>query len=263
MKMQLNKYLALCGVCSRRKATIPIVEGRVRVNDEVATELGTEIDPDSDTILLDGQLLIAPVIHRYILLNKPMEAITSAIDGRGRRTVMDLVPVQERIFPVGRLDYDTEGVLLLTNDGDLAYRLTHPKFGVEKVYQAWVEGRVDKVDVKSLNEGVFIDETTQVSGKSVILGHGEDKTQIEIRVHQGKKRQIKRMMKAIGHPVVHLERTCFGGISVGDLNEGEWRDLTDEEVVDLYKLVDLKNCASEGPEAPSVNVHRSEDAIAP
>jgi 23S rRNA pseudouridine2605 synthase len=238
--MQLNKYLALCGFSSRRKAVLPIQEGRVRVNDRVVTELGTEIDPQSDTIFLDGRQLVPPQSFRYILLNKPMGAITSATDRRGRRTVLDCVDVEERIFPVGRLDYDTEGVLLLTNDGDLAYRLTHPKYGVEKVYEARVEGCVRQSAVDSLKKGVSIGENVVVKGEAEILEEKEDETRIRIRVHEGKKRQIKRMMKSVGHPVMHLTRVRFAGMTVGKLSGGEWRDLTDREVARLYKLTGLK-----------------------
>ncbi len=242
--MQLNKYLALCGFSSRRKAVLPIQQGRVRVNDRVVTELGTEIDPHSDKIYLDGRQLVPPQSYRYILLNKPMGAITSAEDGRGRRTVLDCVDVEERIFPVGRLDYDTEGVLLLTNDGDFAYRLTHPKFGVEKVYEARVDGCVRQSAVDSLKKGVSIGEDVVVKGEAEILEKKEDETLIRIRVHEGKKRQIKRMMKSVGHPVSHLTRTRFGDMAVGRLAAGEWRDLTDREVARLYKLTGLKKLFS-------------------
>ena len=250
----MNKYLAFCGICSRRKAALPILEGRVQVNQTVVTDLGTVIDPDADTILLDGKPVTPPMLYRYILLNKPAGTITSAVDGRGRRTVLDLVSTEERIFPVGRLDYDTEGVLLLTNDGDLAYRLTHPKFVVEKVYQAWVEGRVLQKALKRLKEGVLIDESLRVSGETQVVRFDEEKTLVEIRIHQGKKRQIKRMMKAVGHPVITLKRVCFAGITVGELKSGEWCDLAEKEVADLYHMVGLEKNNSSKPETPSVHV---------
>jgi 23S rRNA pseudouridine2605 synthase len=232
LKMPLNKYLAFCGFSSRRKA--------VRVNDAVVTEPGTVIDPDCDRVFLEDQRMEPPKSCRYIVLNKPMGAITSVADARGRKTVLDCITIRERIFPVGRLDYDTKGVLLLTNDGDLAYRLTHPRFGIEKVYQARVEGRVRPSVLEKLRKGVAIGESVRVNGEAEILESGNDESLLEIRIHEGKKRQVKRMMKSVGHPVIHLTRTCFAGITAGKLSAGEWRDLTEEEVARLYGLAGLK-----------------------
>jgi pseudouridine synthase len=241
--MQLNKFLASCGAASRRKANQAICEGRVMVNGCRVETLGRVVDPRSDEVSLDGQFLTLPAVHRYVLLNKPSSVLTTSVDDRGRRTVLDLVPMDVRLFPVGRLDYDTEGVLLLTNDGDLAYRLTHPKFGVEKVYEAWVEGRVQERTLLTLSKGVSIDSDVVVRGEVKILERENDGTLLEIRVHEGKKRQIKRMMKAAGHPVSRLTRTCFAGLTVRDLDRGRWRYLTEKEVERLYRLTGLERMA--------------------
>ena len=238
--MQLNRYLALCGVTSRRKANFIIADGRVMVNHEVVTELGYVVDPKEDTILLDNKHLKTPVCYHYVLMNKPGGVITALVDGRRRKTVTDLVDIDDRIFPVGRLDFDTEGVLLLTNDGDIAYRLTHPKFQIGKVYEVWVEGRIDNKIIRKLSEGVAIDKGVTVSGEAAILKQENEKSLIEIRIHEGKKRQIKRMLNAVGHPVIHLQRTSFAGLTTDGLQRGEWRYLTEKEVEHLYKITGLQ-----------------------
>jgi len=238
--MQLNKYLALCGVASRRKSVIPIMEGRVCVNDEVVAEVGHTIDPEKDLVTLDGQKLDPPQCHVYVLLHKPASTLTTAKDERGRKTVMELINVDERIFPVGRLDYDTEGVLLLTNDGDLANRLAHPRYEVEKVYEAWVEGKMKSSALEELDKGVEIDEGVFVQGEASVLKKEDGKTLGEIRIQEGKKRQIKRMMKAVGYPVLYLKRVCFAGLRVDEITKGAWRHLTESEVDFLYQLVKLE-----------------------
>jgi len=237
--MQLNKYLALCGVAARRKANIVIAQGRVIVNEEVVKKLGYRVDPERDKIFLDGQLLKPPQIYKYILMNKPAGVITSVEDDSDRKTVVDLVGADERLFPVGRLDYDTEGTLLITNDGELSYRLSHPKYEVGKVYQAWVDGYVKREAIQKLAEGVAINPGVIVKGNAKILDQKERKTLVEIRIHEGKKRQIKQMMRAIGHPVIQLKRTRFAGLTVDGLKSGEWRELTIEEIEKLYQKVGL------------------------
>ncbi len=235
----MNKYLALCGVAARRKANIVIAQGRVIVNEEVVKKLGYRVDPERDKIFLDGQLLKPPQIYKYILMNKPAGVITSVEDDSDRKTVVDLVGADERLFPVGRLDYDTEGTLLITNDGELSYRLSHPKYEVGKVYQAWVDGYVKREAIQKLAEGVAINPGVIVKGNAKILDQKERKTLVEIRIHEGKKRQIKQMMRAIGHPVIQLKRTRFAGLTVDGLKSGEWRELTIEEIEKLYQKVGL------------------------
>ena len=238
--MQLNKYLALCGVASRRRANDAICQGRVSINDVLVEKLGVVVDTERDQVFMDGRLLVPPPRHIYILLNKPKDVITTFMDGRGRKTVLDLIPLEERIFPVGRLDMDTEGVLLLTNDGDLSFRLTHPRYEIEKIYKAWVQGHVGRIAIGKLSKGVSIDPNVIVKGEAVVLDRGNGSTLVELRLHQGKKRQVKRMMKAVGHPVIHLERAVFAGLTVNGLQRGEWRFLTDSEVQDLYGKTGLK-----------------------
>ena len=238
--MHLNKYLALCGVASRRKASQPILQGRVFVNDDCVRELGRVVDPQKDRIFLDGHRLEYPIQYRYILMNKPAGVITAVADDRGRKTVVDLVASDERVFPVGRLDYNTEGVLLLTNNGELAYRLAHPKFEIDKIYQAWVDGHVQEDTLQKLRQGVFIHRGVKVSGEVSILERKANRTLVDIRIHEGKKRQVKRMMKSVGHAVLHLERTRFAGLEVNGLEKGQWRELTPQEVDTLYRITGLK-----------------------
>jgi len=239
MIIQLNKFLALCGAASRRKANFLIQQGRVQLNGEKVIRLGEKVDVSRDTVLLDDNVISIPTSYRYILLNKPAGVITSSVDFRGRKTVLDIIDVTERIFPVGRLDLDTEGVLILTNDGDLAYRLAHPRFEVDKIYEAEVRGRVLPDIIAKLKNGVEIDAGVIVSGEARIITSGEDKSLVEIKIHQGKKRQIKRMMKKTGHPVQYLNRKVFAGLTTDGLNKGEWRYLTQTEVSMLYSLVGL------------------------
>jgi len=239
MKIQLNKYLALCGVASRRKANFLIQQGRVQLNGEKVIRLGEKVEVNRDTVHLDNNILSIPSSYVYILLNKPAGVITSAVDSRGRKTVLDIIDIPDRIFPVGRLDLDTEGVLILTNDGDLAYRLAHPRFEVDKIYEAEVRGRVLPGTISSLKNGVEIDPDVIVSGEAKIIRHMENKTLVEIKIHQGKKRQIKRMMKRVGHPVLYLNRKIFAGLTADGLKKGEWRYLTQKEVNALYSLVGL------------------------
>ncbi|MBN2030002.1 rRNA pseudouridine synthase [bacterium] len=238
--MQLNKYLADCGVASRRKANLMIQQGRVDVNQEIVMEMGRVIDTEKDCVFLDGHRLKIPDHYRYLLMNKPDGVITAVEDDRGRKTVIDMIPYSERVFPVGRLDMDTEGVLLLTNDGELTYRLTHPKFEIEKVYHVWVKGRVRPKSIQKLKEGVIISDQVMVKGTARIIQQNAEKTLIEMHIHEGKKRQVKRMMKAVGHPVIHLRRIVFAGLTVDDLQSGTCRELTDREVQSLYRQVGLE-----------------------
>jgi len=240
--VRLQKYLAECGAGSRRRCEDFITAGRVTINGTVAT-LGQSVEPDSDQISLDG----APVLRNskvYVVLNKPKGVITTAQDTHDRRTVIDLVEgVRDRVFPVGRLDFDVAGTLLLTNDGELSHRLTHPSFGVDKVYLAWVEGRATHVAVQKLCAGVDLDDGRTAPAKAAILKHERGATLIRLVVHEGRKRLIKRMCAAVGHPVRDLYRVAFGGVSADELRPGEWRYLRTEEIVRLQKITGLANGA--------------------
>ncbi|MCK5149077.1 rRNA pseudouridine synthase [bacterium] len=239
--MQLNKYLAYCGVASRRAAVEPIKAGKVRVNGRIVYEPAFRITLGEDEVLFKGKRLAAPKTFRYVLLNKPASTMTTMEDDRERKTVIDLLPPGPRIFPVGRLDYDTEGALLLTNDGDLAYRLAHPRYQVSKIYRAWVRGVVTQETIERLHKGVRLIGGPKVSGDAKIVGQKEDKkTRVEIKIHEGRKHQVKRMLKAVGHPVSKLERVIFAGLTVKTMPRGSSRELTRAEVSKLYKAVGLK-----------------------
>lgn len=238
--MQLNRYLALCGLASRRKANDIINEGRVRVNRETVTTLGVQIDPEKDMVDVDGKEVVPESAHAYVLLNKPAGTLTSVSDDRGRKTVIDLVGSNKRLFPVGRLDFDTEGVLLLTDDGDLSYRLMHPKYEIRKVYRAWVKGRMTEEALQTLRTGVTIEEDVTVSGEVSFLKAYSGKSLVEITIHEGRKRQVKYMLRAVGFHVLYLERTYFAGLTVSGLKRGEWRELTQQEINRLYHITGLK-----------------------
>ena len=222
---KLQKVLARAGVASRRAVEELIAEGRVRVNGEVA-RLGARVDADADVIEVDGALVSTAAGLVHYLLNKPAGVISTAEDTHGRPTVVDLVPAEPRVFPVGRLDADTEGLLLLTNDGELTHRLTHPSFGVEKEYLASVEGDPSPAAVRSLREGVELDDGRTAPAKVARVSAGV----LRITIHEGRNRQVRRMCEAVGHPVVRLVRTRIGPIADRRLKPGEWRPLTPDEV---------------------------------
>lgn len=229
---RLQKVLARAGIGSRRVCEELIAEGRVAVNGEVA-RLGRRVDLEHDRVEVDG----VPVGVRpdlvYYLLNKPAGVVTTAADNHGRPVVVELVPPEPRIFPVGRLDTDTEGLLLLTNDGDLTHRLTHPAFGVEKEYLAEVEGTPSRGAIRRLREGVLLDDGITSKAKASL----QPPNLLTIVIHEGRNRQVRRMCEAVGHPVRRLVRTRIGPISDRSLKPGEWRDLTRSEVRDLQTAV--------------------------
>lgn len=239
---RLQKVLAMHNVASRRAAEQMIVDGRVTVNGLVA-KLGDKANPAVDEILLDGKPLGKKAEHRYLLLYKPAGYITSVTDPRGRRTVMDLVqgklPEGERIYPVGRLDYATGGLLLLTNDGELANGLLHPAGEVSKTYECAVNGEVTAAKIRSLCEGVLLDDGITAPAKARNFKRGRN-TVIEITIHEGRNRQVRRMMQAVGLEVVWLKRTRFAGLDLQGLRPGEVRNLSKLEVNQLNKLIQGK-----------------------
>ena len=241
--VRLQKLLSMAGVASRRAAETLILDGRVEVNGEVVTTLGSKADPARDEVRVDGRRLKFDTQPRYILLNKPRGYVTTRSDPEGRRTVMDLLRgVREYVYPVGRLDYDSEGLLLLTSDGDLAARLTHPRHGVERVYEAIVAGVPDRSAIDQLRRGVVLDGArTQPAdvrlGNSVGRG-GRETTRLTVTLREGRNRQVRRMCAAIGHPVRRLTRVRMGPIGLGDLPEGRWRDLTPREIATLKRTAD-------------------------
>ena len=228
---RLQKFIARCGVASRREAENIILSGRVAVNKKTVTELGTKVDEDNDKVFLDGERILPEKKLYYIMLNKPKGYVTTVKDEFDRKTVLELVQdLDARLYPVGRLDYDSEGLLLLTNDGDFAYKLTHPTQHVSKKYHAVVEGTADLEHVLKLRKGVLIDGYLTKPAKVEIADVRERTTQLNITISEGKNRQIRRMCEAVGLPVIKLTRVNIGGISLGNLPKGKWRHLTEAEI---------------------------------
>jgi 23S rRNA pseudouridine2605 synthase len=241
---RLQKILSAAGVASRRLAEELITQGRVTVNGRTVTELGTKADADRDEIKVDGRRIRAVKRRRYILLYKPRGYITSRSDPQGRATVMDLVKsIHEYIYPVGRLDYDSEGLLLLTNDGELAARLTHPRHEVDKVYEARVRGVPDPHALERLEKGVTIEgrrtSPARVRASEPQQRQSGEQTVIELTIHEGRQRQVRKMFEAIGHPVVRLRRVRIGPIADPALKAGYYRELTAPEVARLRRACQL------------------------
>jgi 23S rRNA pseudouridine2605 synthase len=239
MEIRLQKILSSAGVASRRATEKLMAEGRVSVNGKTIFELGTKADPAKDDIRVDGRRIKSAERPRYILLNKPRGYITTRSDEKRRKTVLDLLEgVREYVYPVGRLDYDTEGLLLLTNDGDLASQLTHPKHGVERTYEARVAGMPDERALEKLRKGVPLDGRRTLPADVILLNKGRHDADgvVLITIREGRNRQVRRMLEAVGHPVDRLKRTKFGPIGDRKLPTGAWRDLTAEEVRRLKSL---------------------------
>ena len=231
-EIRLQKFLAEAGIASRRKAEEYITQGRVKVNNKVVSELGTKIIPDKDIILFDDNEVKNKTKNVYILLNKPIGYVTTAKDQFNRDTVLDLVKVKERLVPVGRLDMYTSGALLLSNDGDFVYKITHPKHEIDKTYTVTIIGIVTNEDVESLRQGVKIEDYVTKPAKVKILKTDVEKniSRLEITIHEGKNRQVRKMCEAIGKKVKALHRSKIGNISVKDLKIGQWRYLAQKEV---------------------------------
>lgn len=229
--MRINKYLAMCGVSSRRKAEEFVLQGMVKVNGTVVTNLAKDIDETKDVVLLNGQKLTPPESFVYYLLNKPKGYVCTLSDDRGRKTIVDLIDgIDKRVFPVGRLDYDSEGLLLLTNDGDFAYKLTHPSHQVPKTYIVKVEGKVLESELAVLRAGVVVDGVRYNKCKVRVLNTEEKTTRMEVIITEGKNREIRNMFKAIGKVVILLKRVAEGNIKLGGLSRGEYRELKPDEV---------------------------------
>ena len=232
MEERLQKYLANCGVASRRKCEEYITQGKIKVNGKVVTELGTKINPEIDEIKYEDKIITESEKKVYILLNKPIGYVTTAEDQFGRDTVLDLVKVRERIVPVGRLDMYTSGALILTNDGDFVYKVTHPKHEIEKTYTVTIKGIVQNQEVEQLRKGVKIDDYITKPAKVKILKTDEEKniSRLEITIHEGKNRQVRKMCEAVGRKVLALHRSKIGSLNVKDLELGKWRYLKPNEV---------------------------------
>lgn len=239
METRLNKFLAHAGVCSRREADRWISEGRVSVNGRAVMELGEKIDPARDKVAVNGRPVKAeeerPV---YILMNKPAGRVVSVKDPFGRPTVLDLLGrLPARVYPVGRLDLDTEGALLLTNDGEMALRLTHPRYGAAKVYEARVEGEPAAADLDKVRGGIFLEGRRTAAARVKVLYRGRRHTLLRVEIHEGRKREIRKLFDAVGFPVDHLKRVDFAGLTLEGLKTGEWRYLNKKEIERLRARV--------------------------
>jgi pseudouridine synthase len=233
-KLRLNKVLAQAGLTSRRGAERLITDGRVAINGVVTRELATLADPDVDLVTVDGTPLPRSEALRYLLLHKPRGYVTTVRDPQGRPVVTELVPDDVRLYPVGRLDADVEGALLLTNDGALTHRLLHPRYEVPRVYEAQVEGIVRAGDLARWRRGVALEDGPAVPLAVEILGRGEGSTtRVQLTFTEGRKHEVKRFCEALGHRVVRLRRLAFGPIALGHLRPGQWRPLTAREVAQL------------------------------
>lgn len=234
--MRLQKYLAEAQVASRRRAEEIILEGRVKVNGEIVAQLGTKVESDSDVIEVDNKIVKICEKMVYIVLNKPEGCVTTVKDQFDRKSVLDyLADINERIYPVGRLDYDTSGLLILTNDGDLTYKLTHPKHNVEKTYVAKVDREPDAEDMLRFEQGIEIDGRKTAPAKIKIIKK-DRLTTLEIKIHEGRNRQVRKMCAAINCNVIKLERVAVGKLTMGKVEKGKYRTLSDDEVKYLKNL---------------------------
>jgi pseudouridine synthase len=240
--MRLNRYLALSGAASRRGAEKLITEGRVRVNGETVSDLATFVEPGKDRVEVDGRRVSTPRAFTYLLLNKPVGMVTTARDPQGRPTVMQLVPARPRIFPVGRLDQDTSGALIFTDDGSLAHGLLHPRFKLEKEYEVTVEGAIDEEALEGLRLGVLLQGERRPTAPATVevLERRHGRTGLKVILREGRKRQVRRMLALVGHPVVQLRRVRIGPVELGDLETGLSRPLTEAEVKALRRFVQEK-----------------------
>lgn len=236
MECRLQKYLAECGVASRRKAEELILSGKIKVNGEVVIELGTKVNPSRDKVMYNNKLVKLEKNKVYILLNKPSGYISAAKDQFENPSILHLVKdINVRLYPVGRLDKDTTGAIILTNDGDFSYRLTHPKHEISKTYIAEVEGIPTAEEMRTFAKGVYIDGKKTYPAKIRIVKEIKKNSIVEIVIHEGRNRQVKKMCEAIGHKVTTLHRQAIGRISIDGVKEGKYRHLTPKEIQDLTR----------------------------
>lgn len=231
MKVRLQKFMADAGIGSRRACEKIILQGRVRLNGRIVKEMGITIDPQKDRVEVDGKVCQRKLDNVYIMLNKPKGVLSTARDPFGRIKVVDLVDeVKARLYPVGRLDRDTEGLLILTNDGEVTYKLTHPKFEIEKTYLAKVKGILRPKAIEALRKGIYLEDGITAPAKVQILKVNPDSTLVEIKIHEGRNRQVRRMFETVGHPVLHLKRTAIGELKLRGLKVGDWKYLNKKEI---------------------------------
>lgn len=233
--MRLNKFLSNSGVASRRKCEQIIQEGKVTVNGKVVTELGSIINEKKDKVKVEGKVITLPSSFVYIKLNKPKGYACSANDEKGRKTIYQLVDSDQRLFSIGRLDYNTEGLIILTNDGDFANQVAHPRFSIEKEYRVNVIGEVKESELAVLRKGVVIDGERLPSAKVTKIGYENNITKLSVVIDEGLNRQIRRMFEAIGKEIKLLKRVRIGKVLLGGMKRGEWRDLTEQELNSLVR----------------------------
>ena len=233
--MRINKYLASTGLASRRNAEKFVLDGRVKVNNVVCTNLATDIK-QNDIVKLDGKVIKPTEKLVYFMLNKPKGYVSTASDDKGRKTVLELIDTDERIYPVGRLDYDSEGLLLLTNDGELTYKLTHPKNEIPKTYYVIINSNISQKDFARLEKGVVIDGHKLSGSKISVLNARDDKTELNVVIHEGRNREIRKMFEVIGKTVIFLKRTKIANLTLGKLQRGTYRQLSQTEIKYLKSL---------------------------
>ncbi|MBU3092215.1 rRNA pseudouridine synthase [Clostridium sp. CM028] len=236
MEERLQKFMASCGVASRRKCEEIITAGRVKVNDLMVTELGHKVDPEKDRVHVDNKIINMEENKVYIALNKPEGIVSTVKDEKERKTILDLVKVKERIYPIGRLDYDTCGLIILTNDGDIYNKVIHPRQAINKVYLAILEGCPNEEEISKFCNGIDIEGYITAKADLQINKRVGFNCRVTITIHEGKNRQIRKMCDAIGHPVIALKRVSVGNILLGDMEKGSWRNLTEDEIKYLKNL---------------------------
>jgi 23S rRNA pseudouridine2605 synthase len=257
MQVRLQKAIAESGLASRRKAEALIAAGRVTVNGKVVTELGTKVDPERDHVKVDGKHLSAAQPFVYLVLNKPKNVMSTLDDPGGRTTVKDyLRGVSVRVFPVGRLDFDSEGLMLLTNNGELAQALLHPRYHVPKTYLIKVKGVLTDEEIRRLEQGVRLEDGMTSPAHVKKVRKAEQNSWLEITIREGRKHQVKRMLEAVGHPVIKLVRVRMGPLSLDNLEPGEYRFLTNGEANALRELVEERVAAVERGESPALRPKR-------
>jgi 23S rRNA pseudouridine2605 synthase len=238
--VRLNKFLSQCGVASRRAADELIAGGKVSINGVIITELGQIIDESQDKISVDGKPCVLPQDHVYVLLNKPRGYLVTLVDSYGRKTIKNLIKsVPRRVYPVGRLDYDSEGLLLLTDDGELAFRLAHPRYGVKKIYNVMVKGNFKSEDLRHFYDGITLEDGHLAHARVKILERLESSTLLSIELTEGRKREIRRMCKIIGYPVQSILRVKYDELTLQGIEKGKWRFLTQAEIEKLRRKVGL------------------------
>ncbi|MCY0867077.1 MAG: pseudouridine synthase [Aquificaceae bacterium] len=239
--VRLNRYLSMCGVASRRKADELILQGRVKVNGLVVKEFGWRVDPERHVVEVDGKE-VKPPRYRYIILYKPCCYLTALGESKdGKKTIQELIKdIPERVYPAGRLDYNAEGLLLLTNDGELANRIMHPRYKLPKTYLVWVDGKVSEEEIRAMKKGAKLEDGFAKPDSVKLVKHEKDKSLLEVVFHEGRKHIVKRFMAHFGHKVLRLKRVAIGPISLGNLRPGQWRDLKEEEIKRLKKLLGME-----------------------